>query len=413
MTAELDAQVVIVGGAVTGGALANALGGRAVRTLLLEKVDRERHGARGDLLHSPTLRILDGWGVLAALHADGALPLRELVVTHRRRGILARYPTPVRGEGPAGRTLAVPHDRIETVLYMCAEARPNVRVERGVVTALLRDGRERVVGVRFRPRDASGERELRARLVIGCDGTRSTVRRELAIEADTREYERDFLYIEGEGELEPPAAVHWHLDDGGVLCVLARPRGACRVFFTCARGERSYLGPDPALHTYVVGRFPTLAGLRLEKANASLYRVIRLLARSLWAPGAALAGDAAHTTHPAGATGMSLAIAGAARLADLVAPVLERGGSDTELDTALSAYDAERRPAAARALEAAHAQALLLYDGELYRDPDAYARAVDPSAPWTAGGAGWGQDPAGLAESSADSAPPVRASPPA
>ncbi len=389
-----DAQVIVVGGAVAGAALANALGARGVPVLLVERLERERHGARGDLLHPPTLRILDEWGVLAALHEDGAIALRELVVTHRPRGVIARYPTPVRDDGPAGRTIAVPHDRIEAVLYACAERRPSVRVMRGAVTGLLREG-ARVSGVRLR--SASGERELRARLVVGCDGTRSAVRRELGIAADERGYERDFLYVEAEGEIDPPAAVHWHLDDVGVLCVLARPRGRCRVFMTWSRGAHPF-GPDPALREHIVGRFPTLASLRIAKSESAVYRVVRLLAERFWSPGCALAGDAAHTTHPAGATGMSLAISGAARLAALVAPALERG-SRAEIDDALAAYDAERRPAAARALEAAHAQALRLYEGELFRDADAFARAVDPSGAWTAGGAGWGQDPAALVHS--------------
>src|SRR5437879_3976294 len=87
----------------------------------LDLSDRERHGARGDLLHPPTLRILDSWGVLDALRADGAVALRELVVSARDRGIVARYPTPVRDQTPAGRTIAVPHERIEAVLSACAE----------------------------------------------------------------------------------------------------------------------------------------------------------------------------------------------------------------------------------------------------------------------------------------------------
>lgn len=389
-----DPAVIVVGGAVAGAALANALGSRGVPTLLVEKLDRERHGARGDLLHPPTLRILEPTGVLAALHDDGAVVLRELVVTAARRGVIARYPTPARGEGQSGRTIAVPHDRIEAVLYACAERWPAVRTEPGIVTGLVRDADGRAIGVRVR--HAGTEREVRARLVVGCDGTRSVVRRELGVGADERDYERDFLYIEATGELDPPASVHWHLDDVGVLCVLARPRGTCRVFLTSARGERAF-GPDPVLREHVVGRFPSLAPLDIRKSESAIYCVVRLLAERFWSPGCALAGDAAHTTHPAGATGMSLAIAGCDLLAALVAPVLERGGSDAELDRALAAYDAERRPAAARALEAAHAQAVRLYEGELFRDADAFARAVDPRAAWTAGGAGWGQDPAAVA----------------
>ncbi len=129
--------VVVVGGAVAGSALANALGSRGIRTLLIERLDRERHGARGDLLHPPTLRILDRWGVLPSLHADGALALRELAVTHAQRGLIARYATPARGDGLAERTIAVPHDRIEAVLAAHAERKPNVRVERAIVTTLV------------------------------------------------------------------------------------------------------------------------------------------------------------------------------------------------------------------------------------------------------------------------------------
>jgi 2-polyprenyl-6-methoxyphenol hydroxylase-like FAD-dependent oxidoreductase len=109
-------------------------------------------------------------------------------------------------------------------------------------------------------------------------------------------------------------------------------------------------------------------------------------------------GDAAHATHPAGATGMSLAISGAARLASLLAPTLLADGSDEQIDHALEMYDAERRPAAVAAINSNHAQALRLWQSDLFKDPDAYARAVDPSGGWGVGGAGWGQDPAALSD---------------
>src|SRR6266542_6916094 len=113
----MDADVIIVGGAVAGAALANVLGSRGVRTLLLEKVSRDVHSTRGDNLHPPTLGILDQWGALDALHEDGALPITELAVSHARRGLIARFTIPAAGEGPAGRTIAVPHDRIEAILF--------------------------------------------------------------------------------------------------------------------------------------------------------------------------------------------------------------------------------------------------------------------------------------------------------
>jgi 2-polyprenyl-6-methoxyphenol hydroxylase-like FAD-dependent oxidoreductase len=391
----VDAQVIVVGGAVAGASLANALGSLGVDTLLLEKVSREVHSTRGDLLHPPTLRILDGWGVLAALYADGALPITELAVS-TRDALVARFPLTPAGDGAAAPTIAVPHDRIEAVLAACAVARPSVRTARGTVVGLVvEDGRVR--GVRFRRHDSGQEEALRARVVVGCDGAQSLVRRELGIRGETEPYDHEQVIIGGQGQTELPAALHWYLDDLGALCVVSRPRRAFRILLTFRLGQRGDLlkRPDPALHEHVAGRFPALREHRFGKADAHVYRLGRHVAERFWSPGAALLGDASHATHPAGATGMSLAIAGAASLAGHLAPALA-DSSDAAVDAALSAYDAERRPAAQAAVESNHRQALRIWQSDLFRDPAAYARAVDPSGGWGANGAGWGQDPAAL-----------------
>jgi 2-polyprenyl-6-methoxyphenol hydroxylase-like FAD-dependent oxidoreductase len=391
----MDADVILVGGAVAGAALANALGSRGIHALLIEKVSREVHSTRGDLLHPPTLRLLDGWGVLSALHADGVLPITELAVSHATRGLVARFPVPAVDDTPAGRTLAIPHDRIEAVLWQCAERWPSVTTRRGQVADLLTEN-GRVAGVRMRPHGSDREQVLRSRLVVGCDGAQSLVRRNLGIGAEPEPYAHEQVIIGGFGPTELPAALHWYLDDQGRLAVASRPRGGFRILLTLQLGERGDLlkRPDPALWEYVVRRFPVLEPLQFGKDNAHVYRLARHVAERFWAPGAALVGDAAHATHPAGATGMSLAISGAARLAELVAPALQ---DPVQLDAALAAYDAERRPAAAAAIERNHQQALRIWQSDLFRDPDAYARAIDPSGAWGVSGAGWGQDPAALA----------------
>lgn len=394
----MDADVIVVGGAVAGGALANALGTAGVSTLLLEKVSREVHSTRGDTLHPPTLQILGRWGVLAALHADGAVPIKELAVSHARRGLLDRFPIPAPGVGPAGWTLSVPHDRIEAVLWECAVRHASVRYERGTVTGLEHDGDGRVAGVRFRGHGATADGVLRSRVVVGCDGAQSLVRRSLRIAAEQHPYEHEQVIIGGRGQPELPNALHWYLDNDGRLAVAPRPRGQFRILLTFQLGERGDLlrRPDPALRDFVVGRFPMLGHFEFGKDDAHLYRLARHVADRFWAPGAALIGDAAHATHPAGATGMSLAISGAARLTERLAPLLLAGAPDAELDAALEAYDAERRPAAAAAIEANHAQALRLWQSDVFRDPDAYVRVVDPTRGWGVGGASWGGDPAAL-----------------
>ena len=394
----MDADVIVVGGAVAGAALANALGSAGVSTLLLEKVSREVNSTRGDNLHPTTLRILDQWGVLQALHEDGALPITELGVTHAQRGLIARFPLTPQGEGPAARTISVPHDRIEAVLHDCASGWPSVRAEPGTVTAVERNDGGRAVGVRFRPHDTRDEILLTSRVVVGCDGSQSLVRRQMGIQIDPQPYDHEQVIIGGHGPTELPAALHWYLDDFGALAVTSRPRQAFRVLLVFRLGQRGNLlsQPDPALRDHVIRRFPMLEAHQFAKADAHMYRLSRHVADRFWAPGAAIIGDAAHATHPAGATGMSLAITGAARLTEQIAPVLLNGGSDEEIDAALQAFDDERRPAAMTAVESNHAQAMRIWQSDLFRDPDAYAKAIDPTSGWGAGGAGWGQDPAAL-----------------
>jgi 2-polyprenyl-6-methoxyphenol hydroxylase-like FAD-dependent oxidoreductase len=394
-----QSTAIVVGAAVAGSAVANALGARGIRTLVIEKGFERDNSTRGDFLHPPTLRFLQPWGVLDGLFADGALPIHHLAVSHRTLGRLATYEVQAQGEGSASRTVAVPHDRIEAVMKACAERWPSVTMLEGTVTDLLyEDGR--VVGVRARADEA--EREYRAALVVGCDGGMSLVRRTLGIEADRYLYDHYFVYIQAQGPTDPPAAIHFCLDEVGVIMVASRPRNGMRICIYCERGSQADLlrKSDEDLQAYVAYRVPWLAAARFTRDDVHVYAVARALAERFWAPGAVLVGDAAHTTHPAGATGMNLAISGAARLAEMVGPVLAAEPVEhAALDAVLRAYQAERRPAAGLALEHNHQQAGRIWMNDCHLDPYTYARDADPNAAWGVEGAGWGQNPAALMRS--------------
>ena len=394
----LDADVILVGGAVGGLALANALGKLGVRTLVLEKGAERDNSTRGDILHPPTLRFLETWGVLEALWRDGALPMTHVAVSQRELGRLATYEVPAQGEGPAGRSIAVPHDRIEAVMKDVARRWPSVSIEHALVVDVERDESGRVAAARARVGDE--ERQYRASLVVGCDGMSSMVRRRLGIPTQREPYPHQLVYATAEGVTDPPAAMHFHLSDR-VILVANRPGGRMRVAirFEPGEGRELFRTPDPLLHDFIRARVPDLEAVRFTGDEVQVYPVARQVAERFWAPGAALVGDAAHTTHPAGATGMNLAITGASRLAELVAPILTESPSparDAAIDVAVGAFDAERRPAAAAAVAENHRQALRIWEAGVERDPYAYAAAANPTGPWGVGGAGWGQDPAAL-----------------
>src|SRR5919205_1426097 len=147
-----ETTAIVVGSAVAGSAVANAFGALGISTLVFEKGFDRDNSTRGDFLHPPTLRFLEPWGVLEGLFRDGALPIYHLAVSHRTLGRLATYDVPSQGMGPASRTIAVPHDRIEAVMKACAQHWPSVTTLTGTVTGVLRED-SRVAGVRARTED--------------------------------------------------------------------------------------------------------------------------------------------------------------------------------------------------------------------------------------------------------------------
>src|SRR5215212_4245210 len=111
-----EPAVIVVGAAVAGSAVANALGARGIATLVIEKGFDRDNSTRGDFLHPPTLRFLEPWGVLAALHRDGALPIYHLPVTHHTLGPLATYYVLNHPHQPPILTITIPHNLIKTLI---------------------------------------------------------------------------------------------------------------------------------------------------------------------------------------------------------------------------------------------------------------------------------------------------------
>ena len=170
------------------------------------------------------------------------------------------------------------------------------------MTGLERREDGRIVGVRFRPHDTRDEIVLTSRIVVGCDGSQSLVRRQAGIQVDPEPYDHEQVIIGGHGPTELPAALHWYLDDFGALAVTSRPRQAFRILLVFRLGQRGDLlrQPDPALHDHVMRRFPMLEALQFAKADAHVYRLSRHVADRFSSPALAIVGDAAHATHPAG-----------------------------------------------------------------------------------------------------------------
>lgn len=214
--------------------------------------------------------------------------------------------------------------------------------------------------------DASGERELRARLVVGADGTRSGLRGALGIPVSEHDYRQTLFVTRLRAERAPDGTAYERLGEHGPTALL--PRGDRHFGLihavasedadaVAALDEAGFLARAQDAFGWRVGRFLT-CGAR------HAYPVVRVLAGRPMAGRAVLVGNAAQTIHPIGAQGFNLGLRDALTLAQLlgqrrtVGPIAA-GGIDCGDPELLAAYACSRHEDRERTLAFSHGLARL------------------------------------------------------
>jgi 2-polyprenyl-6-methoxyphenol hydroxylase-like FAD-dependent oxidoreductase len=214
------------------------------------------------------------------------------------------------------------------------------------------EDRGRVVGVRIST-DAH-EQEVRARLVIGADGSSSTVRPALDIPYLSRSYDESYFVIDLDRPKEYEDALRIELHpSGGVLVVPGPDRVGVAALVRSDEEPLFRAGSLPDKLAALARRSNLLKG-RTPFPGSHLYKLSRGHVPHYVARGAALIGDAAHVTNPTAAQGMTMAIEDARSLSRLVGPALVSGASGAALDPLLVEYERERRPINERWIRHSH-----------------------------------------------------------
>ncbi|RNJ47191.1 FAD-dependent oxidoreductase [Mesorhizobium erdmanii] len=267
---------------------------------------------------------------------------------------------PYRLPGPAGTSMAVEMEQLETMLATRATAM-GVEIRRGLGVEIF-DQSDEDVTIR-----AGGE-IFRARWLVGCDGGRSTVRK-LGGFAFTGT-DAEFTGYSVEVEMADPEALSpgRHYTPTGMY-TYSRPGTIAMVEFDGAafhRTEPITLEHVQAVLRRVSGTDVTLTALRLATTwtdrayQASAYRNGRVL----------LAGDAAHIHSPLGGQGLNLGIGDAMNLGWKLAATI-RGDAPAGL---LDSYFDERHPVGAQILDWSRAQVALMRPSRSSRALEAIIR---------------------------------------
>ncbi|MEV7682093.1 FAD-dependent monooxygenase [Streptomyces sp. NPDC088341] len=342
----MDASVIVVGAGPAGLMLAGELRLAGVDVIVLDRLPARTGESRGIGFTIRTMEVFDQRGLLPRF---GEIQTSEA-------GHFGGLPLDLGVLGAAhGSARAVPQSTTEAVLESWARDL-GADIRRGQeFTGLTEDADGVNVTVR------GGDRALRARYLVGCDGGRSTVRKAAGFDFPGTPATTELFLADLRGvELEPRMA--GQQTAGGMVMVARLPGGIHRIIV----GER---GTPPRRRTgapdftEVSDVWKRLTGTDISMAEPVWVSAFSDAARQVteYRRGRVLlAGDAAHVHLPAGGQGMNTSIQDSVNLGWKLAAVV-RGTHSVAL---LDSYHGERYEVGRRLLLNTRAQSALILGGD-------------------------------------------------
>ena len=318
----LHCDVLIVGGGAVGSALACALAELPLDLVLVEaretaKLEQPSFDGRTTALANASQRILAALGVWPEL-APRAEPIRTVHVSERGRFGAARIEAEREGVEALGYT--VENAALGRVLWDRLEKAPRLRVLAPATVAELATGSEAAEG-RIDP----GARTVRARLVVGADGARSSVRAALGVAAAEHDYEQRALIFNVTTESPLAGRAFERFTKRGAIAFLPLTGGRAAVIWTLptAAADRALALPVDEFRAELQAAFGFRLGRIARVGERHAHALARVASAELTRERALLIGDAALRLHPIAAQGFNLALRDVATLAEVIADEID------------------------------------------------------------------------------------------
>jgi 2-octaprenyl-6-methoxyphenol hydroxylase len=336
---RVDCDVAIAGGGLVGASLALALAPLGFKVALVEAVapgggDHPSFDERTTALANGSARIFRSLGVWRHMERE-ATPIRRIHVSDQGRFGVARIDAAEQGLEALGYVL--PNRVMGAALWQGLGTAPGIQV---IAPARVL-GSEPAGGVRVLAFEHSGlQQELRARLVVAADGTRSLIREQAGIAADHWPYAQTAIISTITTQRFHDYVAYERFTADGPIAVLPLSDGRCGIVWTRPPEDavRLLALPDEAFLAELQAAFGFRLGRLLRVGVRSAYELALSRSERHVAERLAIVGNAAQGLHPIAGQGFNLGLRDAASLAEVLADARADGVADAGDAGPLKAY---------------------------------------------------------------------------
>ncbi|MEM9205038.1 MAG: FAD-dependent monooxygenase [Pseudomonadota bacterium] len=337
-------SVAICGAGIVGKTLALALADAGVDQIAIIDPGRTSKAQTGDdgrasAIAAAVARMFDTLDIWPGL-ADVAQPITSMDITDSSvddpiRPVFLSFDGAIETGEPFAHM--VPNAQMETVLDDMVEQNANIkRITARVLDLTVHD--------EFAELTLQSGSPIHARLVVGADGIRSSVRQKANIRTVGWPYDQYGLVATISHENPHDGRAEEHFLPSGPFAILPLTGNRSSLVWTEKKPAAEHLLAlsDEDLHAELKQRVPPHYGEVEITTPVQAYPLSLQLARSYIAPRIALVGDAAHSIHPLAGQGLNLGLRDVAALSEVIVENT-RIGIDPGSLIALEKYQQWRR----------------------------------------------------------------------